>query len=78
MPLLEGDRRVGSGCIFWLADQVVLVRGGRVERQAPAREFFDDAAFLTSRDVSPPQVTQLFERLRARGIYRGAFPLTGR
>ncbi len=59
-----------------LADQVVLVRGGRVERQAPAREFFDDAAFLTSRDVSPPQVTQLFERLRARGIYRGAFPLT--
>jgi energy-coupling factor transporter ATP-binding protein EcfA2 len=59
-----------------LADQVVLVHQGRVERQAPPREFFQNPDFLMRRNVSPPQVTQLFARLRERGLYEGALPLS--
>jgi energy-coupling factor transporter ATP-binding protein EcfA2 len=59
-----------------LADQVVLVHSGRVERKAHPREFFQDLDYLASRDVAPPQVTQVFARLRARGLYDGALPLT--
>ena len=59
-----------------LADQVVLVHGGRVERRAHPREFFQDLDYLAHRDVVPPPVTQVFAHLRARGLYAGALPLT--
>jgi energy-coupling factor transport system ATP-binding protein len=59
-----------------LADQVVLVHGGRVERKAPPREFFQDLEYLAGRDVAPPQVTQVFARLRERGMFAGPLPLT--
>lgn len=59
-----------------LADQVVLVHEGRVERQAPPREFFQAPDFLARRHVSPPQVTQLFAQLTARGLYDDALPLS--
>jgi energy-coupling factor transport system ATP-binding protein len=59
-----------------LADQMVLVHQGRVERQAPPREFFHDPDFLARRNVSPPQVTQVFADLTAQGRYDGALPLS--
>jgi energy-coupling factor transport system ATP-binding protein len=59
-----------------LADSMVLVHGGRVERKAPPREFFRDQDFLARRDVFPPQVTQIFAGLRRRGLYQGDLPLT--
>lgn len=59
-----------------LADRVVLVGEGRVEREASPREFFEDVAFLMGRGVYPPQVTQVFARLRAGGLYAGPLPLT--
>jgi energy-coupling factor transport system ATP-binding protein len=59
-----------------LADRVVLVSAGRIERDAPPREFFQDTEFLASRDVYAPQVTQVFAQLRRRGLYAGPLPLT--
>jgi len=59
-----------------LADRVVLIGGGRIERQAPPREFFEEVDFLLSRGIQPPQVAQVFHRLRQAGLYRGPLPLT--
>ncbi len=59
-----------------LADRVVLVRGGRVEREGAARTFFEDIESLISCGVYPPQVTQVFARLQRRGLYAGPLPLT--
>ncbi len=59
-----------------LADRIVLIRGGRIERAAAPREFLEDPEFLERSGVYPPQVTQVFARLRAHGLYRGPLPLT--
>jgi energy-coupling factor transporter ATP-binding protein EcfA2 len=59
-----------------LADRVVVVNEGRVERVGPPAELFQDLDFLLSRDVHPPQVAEVFERLRERERYRGELPLT--
>lgn len=59
-----------------LADKVVMVNEGRVERIAPPREIFGDLDHLLARDVHPPQVTQVFGRLRERGLYHGELPLS--
>jgi len=59
-----------------LADHVVLVRGGTIEHEASPREFFDDVEFLRTRDVNPPQVTQVFANLRAKRLFAGPLPLT--
>ena len=58
-----------------LADKVVLVNDGRVERVGPPREIFSDLDLLLARDVHPPQVTEVFGRLRERGLYQGELPL---
>lgn len=59
-----------------LADQVVVVNAGRVERTGRPDELFQDLDFLLRRDVHPPEVAQVFERLRERGAYAGPLPLT--
>ena len=59
-----------------LADKVVMVNEGRVERIAPPRGIFSDLDDLLARDVHPPQVTQVFGRLRERGLYHGELPLS--
>lgn len=59
-----------------LADRVVLIGGGRIERQAPPRELFEEVDFLLARGIQPPQVAQVFQRLRREGLYRGPLPLT--
>lgn len=59
-----------------LADKVVLVGDGRVERVGTAREIFSDLELLATREVPPPQVTQVFGRLRRFGITEGVLPLS--
>lgn len=59
-----------------LADKVVMVNEGRVERVGPPREIFCDLDLLLARDIHPPQVTQVFGRLRERGLYHGELPLS--
>ncbi len=59
-----------------LADKVVVVNEGRIERVGPPAELFSDLDFLLARDVHPPQVAEVFERLRQRGMYEGDLPLT--
>ncbi len=59
-----------------LADRVVLVRDGRIEREGAPRTFFDDVESLIDCGVYPPQVTQVFARLQRRGLYAGPLPLT--
>jgi energy-coupling factor transporter ATP-binding protein EcfA2 len=59
-----------------LADRVVLIGGGRIERQAPPREFFEEVDDLLARGIQPPPVAQVFQRLRREGFYRGSLPLT--
>ncbi len=58
-----------------LADKVVLMHEGRVERVGPPREIFSDLDLLLALDVHPPQVTEVFGRLRERGLYHGELPL---
>jgi energy-coupling factor transport system ATP-binding protein len=59
-----------------LADRVVVVNRGRIERHAPPRELFEDPSSLLERDIYPPQVTQLFGRLRRKGLFGSALPLS--
>lgn len=59
-----------------LADKVVMVNEGRVERVGPPGEIFSDLDLLLARDIHPPQVTQVFGRLRERGLYQGELPLS--
>jgi energy-coupling factor transport system ATP-binding protein len=59
-----------------LADRVVLINAGRIERQGPPREFFNEVDFLLARGIQPPEVTQVFARLRQEGVYTGPLPLT--
>ncbi len=59
-----------------LADRIVLIGAGRIERQAPPREFFSEIDLLLARGIQPPEVTQVFARLRREGVYTGSLPLT--
>jgi energy-coupling factor transport system ATP-binding protein len=59
-----------------LADRVVVVGDGRIERVGPPDELLSDLDFLQARDVQAPQVTEVFERLRQRGVYRADLPLS--
>ncbi|HXG26141.1 MAG TPA: ATP-binding cassette domain-containing protein [Candidatus Binatia bacterium] len=59
-----------------LADKVVVVNDGHVERVGPPAELFAEIEYLAARDLAPPQVTTLFERLRRPGRYVGELPLT--
>lgn len=54
-----------------LADRVVLLDGGRIIRQGSPAELFREVDFLLEHGVYPPQVTQVFERLRVKGRYGG-------
>jgi energy-coupling factor transport system ATP-binding protein len=59
-----------------LSDRVVVVNRGRIERHAAPRELFEDPSSLLERDIYPPQVTQLFGRLRQKGLFDEALPLS--
>lgn len=60
-----------------LADRVVVVDAGRIVRVGRPAEVFADLDFLIARDVHPPQVTELFARLRLGSADPGAdLPLT--
>src|SRR5207253_4938728 len=59
-----------------LADKVVVVNQGRIERVGPPAALFSDLDFLLARDVHPPQVAEVFERLRQREMFAGELPLT--
>ena len=51
-----------------LADRVVVIHDGRLVKDGTPREVFSDVKELVSKDLDVPQVTQLFDILRARGI----------
>ncbi len=55
-----------------LADHAVLLRGGRVYRQGPAREVFTDVEALTNARVAVPPVVDIFDQL---GWDRDRLPL---
>jgi energy-coupling factor transporter ATP-binding protein EcfA2 len=59
-----------------LADRVVVVNQGRIERVGPPAELFADLDFILARDVHPPQVAEVFERLRQRHLFNADLPLT--
>jgi ABC-type proline/glycine betaine transport system ATPase subunit len=59
-----------------LADLVVLVNDGRLERIGPPAELLADLDFLQARDIYPPQVAQVFQRLRQHRIDAGDLPLS--
>jgi len=59
-----------------LADKVVVVNAGRVERVGTPAELFADIEYLAERDIVGPQVATLFERLRRRELYSADLPLT--
>jgi energy-coupling factor transporter ATP-binding protein EcfA2 len=59
-----------------LADKVVVVSAGRVERIGPPAVLFADVDYLAERDIVGPQVATLFERLRRRGLYADDLPLS--
>lgn len=59
-----------------IADQIVLLNGGRIIKSAPPQEFFEDIDLLLRNHVYPPQVAHLFWLLRQRQIYAGPLPLT--
>lgn len=59
-----------------LADQVVLMHGGRVVRKGPPREMFANVDELVHQGVFPPAVTQTFAQLHARGVRTSALPLS--
>jgi len=56
-----------------LADRAVLLRGGRVYREGPARSVFTDVEALRAARVEVPPVVDAFDRL---GYPRAALPLT--
>lgn len=58
-----------------LADKVVVVDGGRVQRIGSPEEVFGDIEYLSGRDLVAPAVTELFERLRRQALYAGPLPL---
>ncbi len=59
-----------------LADRFILVHDGRVLRDAPPREFFDDIDFLLEHGVFPPEPMVFVSELRKMGLYDGPIPLT--
>ncbi len=58
-----------------LADQMILVSDGKVERVAPPAEFFADVDFLEAHDVYPPQATEFIHALNREGLYSGPIPI---
>lgn len=51
-----------------LAERLIVMYRGRVVRDGPSREIFRDADFMKSIGLGVPEVTELAQALRARGI----------
>jgi energy-coupling factor transporter ATP-binding protein EcfA2 len=58
-----------------LADQMLLMWEGRVDRLAPPREFFKEPAYLAERGVLTPEVTEFAEWLRQEDYLGEHVPL---
>lgn len=50
-----------------LADQMLLVYDGNIDKMAPPREFFGDPEYLESRGVMTPESTEFVHWLRTEG-----------
>lgn len=59
-----------------LADRMCLVRDGAVSPPRPTQDFFDDLEQLEEAGLQPPQVSQVFSRLRSESLYDGRLPYT--
>ena len=57
-----------------LADRMCLVNDGTVSEPKPTREFFDHLDELEEAGLQPPQVSQVFSRLRRESLYKGPRP----
>lgn len=51
-----------------LAERLIVMYRGRVVRDGPTREIFKEPDFMKSIGLGVPEVTELAQRLRARGI----------
>ncbi|MDR3120317.1 MAG: energy-coupling factor transporter ATPase [Clostridiales bacterium] len=51
-----------------LADRVIVVDGGRAILDLPPKELFSDAPLIRGLGLDVPQITEVFELLRERGI----------
>jgi len=58
-----------------LADQMLLMWNGRVDKLASPREFFKDPAYLAARGVLTPQVTEFAEWLHRENYLNEHIPL---
>jgi energy-coupling factor transport system ATP-binding protein len=58
------------------ADRVALLAEGRLVKVAPSAAFFQEVEYLTRHQVRPPQVTEFFHCLRARGLVLDSLPVT--
>jgi energy-coupling factor transporter ATP-binding protein EcfA2 len=58
-----------------LSDKIVLMYNGKVARDAPPAEFFEDSELLLELGIEPPQGTAFIDRLKRNGYYSGLLPV---
>lgn len=58
------------------ADRIIVMRGGAIVANGPAREILTNVPLLESIGVYPPQITLIGQRLRELGLYLPELPLT--
>lgn len=57
------------------ADRVIMLEGGRITRDTDTKTFFQDIEYLRKNGVKPPQVCELFNNLKEKGVYCGQLPV---
>jgi cobalt/nickel transport system ATP-binding protein len=75
--LIMATHDVDLACAW--ADEVAVMRTGRVEKQGSVEEVLSDPPLLRSLDLRAPLVLEIAARLRAQGLLpdRGALPRSG-
>jgi energy-coupling factor transport system ATP-binding protein len=59
-----------------LADRMILLSEGQIVLDDQTRDFFQQAAMLIEKGISPPGAMRFFFELSRAGMYQGTLPLT--
>ena len=59
-----------------MSDRVILMKDGKIVCQGRPDEVFSRAEAVRESRVRPPEVAQIFYKLKERGLYSGRIPLT--
>lgn len=59
-----------------LATRMILLHEGRILRDAPPSDFFNETGLLENLKLYPPEWMSVFARLRESGLYANKIPLT--